>query len=133
MRLKTVREDYAYFTQATGERTRNLAYGGIGAAWALNSNGACFAPLLLTSLILFGAFLALDVFGAFYCAKISREIILEHENSVFKITGELPGDNYEFDYHPKFNIFSTQVFWVRSSFAVLGCVPLVIHLSINAA
>lgn len=85
MRLKTVREDYEFFTRATGERTRNLAYGRIGAAWALNSAGPTFAPLPLISLICFCAFLALDVFGAVHCAKISKEIILFHEDKAFEI------------------------------------------------
>jgi hypothetical protein len=128
MRLKTVREDYDFFTRATGERTRNLAYGGIGAAWALNSANSTFAPLPLISLICFCAFLALDVFGAAHCAKISKDIILFHEDKVFRDLGRLPDDNYEFDYSPKFNDFSVLINSARPWLAVTGCVPLAIHL-----
>lgn len=131
MRLKTVREDYDFFTRATGERTRNLAYGGIGAAWALNSAGPTFAPLPLISLICFCAFLALDVFGAVHCAKISKEIILFHEDKAFRDSGKLPDDSYEFDYYPKQNDFSVQIHYLRPWLAVTGCVPLAIHLIMN--
>lgn len=131
MRLKTVKEDYDFFARASGERTRNLAYGGIGAAWALNSAGPTFAPLPLISLICFCSFLVLDVFGAIHCAKISRDIILFYEDKVFRDSGKLPDDSYEFDYSPKFNDFSVQINYLRPWLAAIGCAPLAIHLIMN--
>ncbi len=133
MRLKTVREDLAYFTLATGERTRNLAYAGIGAAWIINSTQVNLAPLLLYSILTFSAYFMLDVWGAIYCAKKAREIILHHEEIVFNDTGKLPDDNYEFEYDPKLNGFSEQVVTIRPWLAALGYAPIALHLILNAA
>lgn len=132
MRLKTIREDLAYFTLATGERTRNLAYGGIAAAWIVNSSGSKLAPLLLISIILFSAFFVLDVFGAIYCADKARQIILDQEDKVYRLTGKLPDENHEFDYYPNSNTLSEQVSVLRPWIAGVGYVPLAIHLIRNA-
>lgn len=124
MLISQVKESYYYFTQATGERCRALAYAGIAAAFVIRAGGHAVGYSLQVALLFFVLHLLVDMYVCFFCAIKDKAICQGVEKAYYAEHGKMPPSDHSFDYAKSNNTFSEIAFFLRPILVTIGYIGL---------
>lgn len=124
MLISQIKESYYYFTQATGERCRTLAYAGIAAALVIRAGGHAVGYSLQVALFFFVLHLLVDMYVCFFCALKDKAICMAEEELYFTKHGKLPPSDHSFDYARSNNTFGEIAFILRPILVTIGYIGL---------